>query len=72
MSDRGVIETGAIPLLSASKRQKIDESSTGWLGRQVDRNPIREPGLWNVNHVQDDPGADFLDVFEHHLVRAIG
>ena len=33
------------------------------------RIPIRESGLWNVNHVQDEPDARFLDVFERHLVE---
>jgi hypothetical protein len=69
MSDRGVVEVGAIALLSASKRQEIDDSSTGWLGRQADRNLVRESGLWNVNHVQEEPDVRFLDVFERHLVE---
>tara|TARA_B100000959_G_scaffold79806_1_gene84987 strand:- start:137 stop:388 length:252 start_codon:yes stop_codon:yes gene_type:complete len=69
MSDRGVIEVGSIALLSASRRQEIDDSSTGWLGRQADRNLIRESGLWNVNHVQGEPDVRFLDVFERHLVE---
>ena len=33
------------------------------------RIPIRESGLWNVNHVQDEPEVRFLDVFERHLVE---
>ncbi len=69
MSDRGVIEAGSIALLSASRRQEIDAASTGWLGRQADRNLIRESGLWNVNHVQGEPDVRFLDVFERHLVE---
>ena len=69
MSDRGVIEAGSIALLSASRRQEIDAASTGWLGRQADRNLVRESGLWNVNHVQDEPDVRFLDVFERHLVE---
>ena len=48
---------------------EIDDSSTGWLGRQADRNLIRESGLWNVNHVQGEPDVRFLDVFERHLVE---
>ena len=71
MSDRGIIEAGSIALLSASKWLAVDDSSTRWLGRQANRNLVRESGLWNVNHVQDEPDAKFLDVFEHHLVRAI-
>ncbi len=67
MSDRGVIETGAIALLSVSKRQGIEDSSTGWLGRQADRDLVRESGLWNVNHVQEESNDRFLDVFERHL-----
>ena len=29
----------------------------------------RESGLWNVNHVQEEPDVRFLDVFERHLVE---
>jgi hypothetical protein len=70
MSDRGVVEAGAIALLSAFKGQGIDDSSTGWIGRQADRGIVRESGLWNVNHVQEEPNFRFLEVFEHYLVRA--
>jgi hypothetical protein len=71
MSDRGRIEAGSIALLGASKRLEVDDSSTGWLGRHANRNLVCESGLWNVNHVQDEPDDKFLNVFEHHLVRAI-
>jgi hypothetical protein len=64
-SDRGVIEAGAIALLSNLDRAPIDAPSAGWLGRRADSRLVRESGLWNVNHVQDLPGGSFLDVFAH-------
>ncbi len=70
-SDRGVIEAGAIALLSNFAR-RVEDSSTGWLGRKADRETIRASGLWNVNHVQDEPEAGFLDTLESHVLRATG
>jgi len=68
-SDRGVIERGAIALLSAAKRSAIDLPSSDWLGSNADRDLIGESGLWNVNHVHDEPEANFLEIFEDHLTR---
>jgi len=59
-SDRGVIESGAIALLSNLDRPPIDAASAGWLGRRAPRRLIRESGLWNVNHVQNLPGESLL------------
>jgi hypothetical protein len=66
-SDRGVIEAGAIALLSNVNRTPIDAPSTDWLGRRADRRLVRESGLWNVNHVQDAPHGGFLDVLEQYV-----
>ena len=68
-SDRGVIEAGTIALLGAGTRQSIDEPSTEWLGRQSDREAIRESGLWNVEHTADRPVEEFLSVLEHYVIR---
>jgi hypothetical protein len=62
-SDRGVIEAGAIALLSNLDRAPTDAPSAGWLGRRAGSRLVRESGLWNVNHVQDLPQGSFLDVF---------
>ncbi len=63
-SDRGVIEAGAIGLLSNLDRSSIDPPSATWLGRFAARDVIRRSGLWNVNHVADAPEEDFLMVLE--------
>jgi hypothetical protein len=68
-SDRGVIESGAISLLSNFDRAAIDAPSGEWLGLRADRPLIRESGLWNVNHVQDRSNGEFLDVLERHVAN---
>lgn len=67
-SDRGVIERGAIALLSNSRRP-VDSPSTSWLGQTARHEAIRESGLWNVNHVWDRPESLFLDVLRLHVER---
>jgi len=70
-SDRGVIETGAISLLSNRKRPAIDPPSASWLGHMADRAAVRESGLWNVSHVDDSPTSKFLDPFSNYNKRVI-
>jgi hypothetical protein len=60
MSDRGVIERGAIALLSNLGRSPIDRASATWLGRHADRADVRDSGLWNVNHVRESSDGGFL------------
>ena len=66
-SDRGVIERGAIALLSNLDRPVIDAASANWLGRVADRRLIRDSGLWNVNHTQDPPNDAVIAVLERYL-----
>jgi hypothetical protein len=66
LSERGVIEAGAIALLSNWNRQPVDPPSPGWLGHAADRKVIGRSGLWNVNHVQDTPNATFLRTLQEH------
>jgi hypothetical protein len=70
-SDRGVIEAGAIALLSNLDRETIDPPSVDWLGWRADRRLVRESGLWNVDHVQDQPSGRFLDVLADRLHSAV-
>lgn len=63
-SDRGVIEVGAINLLSNLDRDMVDPATPGWLGTLSDRHSIQASGLWNVNHVGDPADARFLKVIE--------
>lgn len=68
-SDRGVIEAGAIALLSNLGRPPIDPPAATWLGRYASRDSIRKSGLWNVNHVADTPREDFLAALDRHIAR---
>lgn len=69
-SDRGVIEAGAISLLSNLGRPPIDPSSPTWLGSRADRVAIRGSGLWNVNHTGDPSGVAFLEQMAYWVRRS--
>jgi hypothetical protein len=66
-SERGVIEAGAIALLSNSSRAPIDAPSADWLGQHASSRLVRESGLWNVDHVQDPPAGLFLKLLARRL-----
>lgn len=66
-SERGVIERGAIALLSASARLGIDPPSQEWLGNRADRAVIRQSGLWNVDHVGETHEPRTLAVLDHWI-----
>lgn len=68
-SERGIIESGSIALLSNFGRTPVDPPSSTWLGLDADREAVRCSGLWNVNHVADTPNPEFLDCFERWLRR---
>lgn len=66
-SDRRVIETGAISLLSRRANPAADAPSEHWLGLRSSRPAIIESGLWNVNHIDGPEPAGWLDVLELHV-----
>jgi hypothetical protein len=66
-SDRGVIERGAIGLLSNLGRSPIDSPSADWLGRSSVRDKIKGSGLWNVNHVEEASASDWLSVLDRWM-----
>lgn len=66
MSERGVIESNAIALLSDVGKDRIDPPSPAWLGYKASRFVIGESGLWNVNHVGQDYDPTFLGVLSEH------
>jgi hypothetical protein len=68
-SNRGVIERGAIALLSNYRRPALDPPSASWLGRHSGRDRVRESGLWNNNHVDEDCDERFFDVLEEAVAR---
>jgi hypothetical protein len=63
-SHRGVIERGAIGLLSRRINLLADPPSPGWLGQHALAPEIRTSGLWNVNHVDEPYDPVFLEVLE--------
>lgn len=67
-SERGFIERNAIALLSNLGKALLDPPSDAWLGRDCDRPRVRESGLWNQNHVNEDYDPAFLDSLDR-LIR---
>lgn len=63
-SDRAFLERNAIALLSNFDTQTVDPRPDCWLGRYSPSPEIRESGLWNVNHVDEDYDRPFLDLLE--------
>lgn len=62
-SERGLIERNAIALLSNFGRSSLDAPSPSWLGSWSGRNRVRESGLWNNNHVDEEWSSDFFPIF---------
>jgi hypothetical protein len=66
-SDRAVLEQNAIALVSNFETQSVDSRAEDWLGRHCPSPKIRESGLWNVNHVDEQYDPAFLSRFEEHV-----
>jgi hypothetical protein len=66
-ADRARLEAGLIALLSNAGGDPVDPPSEGWLGHHADRDAIRRSGLWNVNHVDDEPDFRIVDRLMSHL-----
>ena len=60
-SRRGHIERNSIALLSNYNKSPLDPPSDAWLGQRCDREPVRNSGLWNSNHVDERYDPAFLD-----------
>lgn len=67
---RGYIERNSIALLSNLNKAPLDAPSETWLGLSCPRPRVRESGLWNQNHVEEDYDPGFLDRLEN-LVAAM-
>lgn len=61
---RGYIERNAIALLSNYRGNAIDPPSSDWLGRFSNREKVRQSGLWNSNHVDEDYEPAFLKALD--------
>jgi hypothetical protein len=70
-SERRYIERGAIALLSNFGKPPIDPPSRGWLGQYCASPSVRDSGLWNQNHIEEDYARSFLDRLEA-LIAAQG
>ena len=62
-SKRSYIERNAIALLSGYAAHSVDPPSAAWLGLSSSRERVRQSGLWNNNHVDEEYSPDFVDVF---------
>jgi hypothetical protein len=62
-------ERGAIALLSNFEKKPLDGPSRHWLGRCSSSLTVRESGLWNQYHVQEDYDSAFLDLMESWIER---
>jgi hypothetical protein len=68
---RRYIERNAIALLSNFGKTPLDAPSPSWLGRYASQERVRNSGLWNSDHVEENCDPAFLDEFEK-LVAAMG
>ena len=66
-SDRAVLERSVIALLSNYQKPSVDPRRGDWLGRYSRSPKIRESGLWNVNHVDEQYDDECLDLLESVL-----
>jgi len=64
-SIRGFIERNSIALLSNYDKKPVDPPSANWLGYQCDRKKVRESGLWNQNHVDENYDPEFIKVLDN-------
>lgn len=66
-SDRSFIERNAIALVSNAGGESIDPRNDDWLGHHSPVSDIRESGLWNINHVQEECRPEFLDTLAEYV-----
>jgi hypothetical protein len=71
---RGVIERNSIALLSNLGKPPLDPPSPDWRGRACDRGRarVRDSGLWNQNHVDEEYDPAFLGELEDLVGRTGG
>lgn len=63
-SDRAYIERNTIALVSNYAKESIDGRDDEWLGKASASEAIRQSGLWNVDHVEEEYDPAFLDRLE--------
>jgi len=67
---RGIVERGAIALLSNLGKAPLDPASGSWLGSHCPRRRVVASDLWNQNHTEETYDPGFLDTFES-LIMAL-
>ena len=65
-SDRGIIERNSIALLSNYDNPPLDPASKDWLGKHSSRPEVRQSGLWNNNHVDENYDPSFFRLLERY------
>lgn len=68
---RGYIERNSIALLSNYRKSGLDKASQSWLGQHCSRERVRESGLWNSNHVDDEYDPEFLNRLEKIILEGV-
>jgi hypothetical protein len=68
-SDRGYIERNIIALLSNYQKDPVDPRNSTWLGKHSPKREIKESGLWNVNHVEENYDPEFLGLLEEKIEK---
>lgn len=68
---RGYVERNSIALLSNYRKPGLDSASHTWLGHRCDRERVRDSGLWNSNHVDEQYDPRFLNRLEN-VVESMG
>ncbi|AGB15226.1 hypothetical protein Halru_0595 [Halovivax ruber XH-70] len=66
-SERAYLESNLIALVSNYKTEPIDPRASDWLGGHCPSEPIRNSGLWNVNHVDEAYDSNFLTLLETRI-----
>ncbi len=60
-SDRAFVERNAIALLGEFEAEPVDPRADDWLGTYSGSREIRESGLWNVDHVDEEYDPALID-----------
>lgn len=71
-SDRAYIERNAIALVSNFGKESTEPRDGGWLGHHSPVTDIKQSGLWNINHVEEEYEPEFLDSLEGYISRMAG
>ncbi len=70
-SRRGFIERNSIALLSNYNKPRLDPPSAVWLGHHCNRERVRNSGLWNSIHVDEDYDPAFLDELDRLVSETV-